>query len=203
MLVITVLTLGGLRAERRRTLAERDHQTLLAAANALADVSRAEASAVERRLHATFAAVTDGVAIFDPHLNLVEWNAAFPERSGVNASFIRTGMPLEDLLRRQARSGYFGDDADVDAEVDRRAALLRAGNFGSSQTFHSEGRTIELRCRPLAEGGFVALYSDVTEARRARRALLDVRDALAHEQDARRCGSSARFRTNCGCASRR
>ena len=160
-------------------------QAQLAAANALAEVSRAQADAIERRLQATFAAVTEGIAIFDAHLNLVEWNALFPERSGVNASFVRTGIPLEDLLRRQAQAGYFGEAADVDAEVDRRAALLRAGNFGASQSFQTEGRVIELRCRPLPEGGFVALYTDVTEARRARQALRDSREALRHEQSAR------------------
>ena len=67
---------------------------------------------------------------------------------------------------------------DVDAEVERRAALLRAGNFGGSQSFQSEGRIIELRCRPLAEGGFVALFTDITEGRRMRQVLRDARDAL-------------------------
>ena len=148
-------------------------------------MSRAHADAIERRLHATFAAVSDGVAIFDAHLNLVEWNPLFPERSGVNASFIRTGMPMEDVLRTQANAGYFGEVADIDAEVDRRVALLRAGNFGASQSFHAAARVIELRCRPLAEGGFVALYTDVTEARRARQALRDAREALRREQSSR------------------
>jgi signal transduction histidine kinase len=183
--IITILILGGLNAGRRRIVLARENQALLAAANALAEVSRAQAHAIERQLHATFDVVPDGVAIFDAHLNLVEWNATFPERCGVNASFIRTGMPLEDLVRRQAQAGYFGETVDVEAEVDRRAALLRAGNFGTSQSFQAGGRAIELRCRSLAEGGFVALYTDVTEARRARQALRSARDALAREQAAR------------------
>jgi signal transduction histidine kinase/DNA-binding NarL/FixJ family response regulator len=183
--IIAVLVLGGLRAGRRRAALATDSQANLAAAHALAEVSRAHADAVERRLHATFAAVTDGVAIFDAHLNLIEWNALFPERSGVNASFIRTGMPMEEVLRTQAAAGYFGDVGDVEAEVDRRAALLRAGNFGASQSFQAADRVIELRCRPLAEGGFVALYTDVTEARRARQALRGAREALRYEQSAR------------------
>src|SRR5207344_982586 len=137
----------------------------------------ARADTIARRLQATLATVADGVAIFDAHLNLVEWNEWFPRRSGVNASFIRTGMPMEEVLRIQAREGYFGEAADVEAEVERRTALLRAGNFGDSQSFQAAGMAIELRCRPLPEGGFVALYTDVTEARRARDALRDARDA--------------------------
>ena len=180
--LLTILVLAALRAGRRREVKAADAQAHLAAAHALAEVSRAHADAIERRLHATFEAVADGVAIFDTHLNLVEWNALFPERSDVNASFIRTGMPMEDVLKTQALAGYFGEVGDVDAEVDRRITLLRAGNFGASLSFHAAERVIELRCRPLAEGGFVALYTDVTEARRARQALRDAREALRREQ---------------------
>jgi signal transduction histidine kinase/CheY-like chemotaxis protein len=184
-LALTVVLLGVMRSGRRRAATERETLARFAAAHALADVSRAQADAIARRLQATFAAVADGVAIFDAHLNLVEWNALFTERSGVNASLIRTGMPMEDVLRTQAEDGYFGVIPDIDAEVERRAMLLRAGNFGASQSFQAGARSIELRCRPLAEGGFVALYTDVTEARRARQALRDARDVLLREQSAR------------------
>jgi signal transduction histidine kinase len=183
--IIAVFVLAGLRADRRRVARDAAAQANLAAANALAEVSRAHADAIERRLHATFGAVADGVGIFDAHLNLAEWNALFPERSGVNASFIRTGMPIEDILKTQATAGYFCEVEDVAAEVDRRVALLRAGNFGTSQNFQTADRAIEMRCRPLAEGGFVALYTDVTEARRARQALRDTREALGRQQSSR------------------
>jgi signal transduction histidine kinase/DNA-binding NarL/FixJ family response regulator len=184
-LMISVLLLNVMRAGRRRLVRAREAQARFATATALAEVSRAQADAVARRLQATFSAVMDGVAIFDPHLNLVEWNGLFPERSGVNASFVRTGMPMEDVLRTQAQQGYFGAVTDIEAEVDRRTTLLRAGNFGASQSFQAHDRSIELRCRPLAEGGFVALYTDVTDARRARQALRDARESLGREQSDR------------------
>ena len=106
--VIGVLLMSILGANRRRASRDREVQARFAAANALAEVSRAQADATSRRMQATFAAVTDGIAIFDAHLYLVEWNGLFPEHSGVNASFIRTGMPMEDVLRMQAEAGYFG-----------------------------------------------------------------------------------------------
>ena len=183
--IIAILTLVGLRAVRRRAATTADARANLAASQALAEVSRAHADAIERRLHATFAAIADGVGIFDAHLNLIEWNEQFPERSGVDPGLIRTGMPMEDVLHSQVEAGYFGEVKDVEAEVDRRIALLRAGNFGASLSFQTAARVIELRCRPLAEGGFVALYSDVTEARRARQALWETREALGREQSSR------------------
>lgn len=182
MAIIAVLILGGLRTAGRRAATAADAQANLAASQALAEVSRAHADAIERRLHATFAAIADGVGIFDAHLNLVEWNELFPARSGVDASLIRAGMAMEDVLRSQAEAGYFGEVKDAEVEVDRRMALLRAGNFGASLSFQTAAHVIELRCRPLAEGGFVALYTDVTEARQARQAFWDTRAALGREQ---------------------
>ena len=143
------------------------------------------ADIASRQLQATFDAVHDGIAIFDAHLNLVEWNPLFPDRTGVNASFIRTGLPMEDLLRLQAEAGCFGDVADVRAEVERRTALLRAGNFGDSQRFQADGRVVELHCQPLAEGGFIALCIDVTDAKRAREALQGAAAGLIRERSGR------------------
>ncbi len=183
--VVAILLMSELRALRNRAARSRETQAGLAAANALAEVSRAQADATARRLKATFAAVTEGIAVFDAHLDLVEWNGLFPDHAGINASLIRTGLPMEDLLRGQAEAGCFGIIADIDAEVDRRAALFRAGNFGDSQSFSADGRAIELRCLPLPEGGFVALYADVTNMRQARQSLRDARGALENERNAR------------------
>ena len=183
--IITVLVASELYNARRRAAHARENQAQLAAAHALAEVSRAHADVAFQQLHATFATVADGVAIFDAQLNLVEWNTLFPERSGVNASFIRIGLPMEDVLRIQAQGGYFGEVENVAEEVERRTALFRAGNFGDSQCFLAEDRAIELRCRPLSEGGFVALYTDITEGRAARHALNAVNAALDHERSAK------------------
>ena len=184
-MIVVLCVLGGLRAGRRRAAATAATRTNLAASQALAEVSRAHADAIEHRLRATLATVTGGVGIFDAHLNLVEWNELFPERAGVDSGLIRAGIAMEHVLRSQAEAGYFGAVKDVDAEVDRRIALLRAGNFGASLSFQTAAHVVELRCRPLAEGGFVALYSDVTEARRARQALWETREARGREQSAR------------------
>lgn len=183
--IIAILVIGSLVSARRRAARAHIVQTNLAAANALAEVSRAQREAVTRRLTGTFAAVNDGLAIFDAHLNLLEWNALFPERTGVNASFIRVGMPIEELFRAQGEAGAFGGEVEAEQEVERRAALLRAGSFGTPLTFTAGARFIELRCRSLAEGGFVALFTDLTESRASHQAIRDARSALEQEHAGR------------------
>jgi PAS domain-containing protein len=46
----------------------------------------------------------------------------------VPKDLLRVGLPMEDILRAQAAVGIFGD-VDVEAEVARRMAILRAGTY--------------------------------------------------------------------------
>ncbi|HEY8289146.1 MAG TPA: PAS-domain containing protein, partial [Acetobacteraceae bacterium] len=158
-----------------------EERAVLAAANAQLQVARAYADAKAEQLEATLAGMTDGVAMVDAHLCLVEWNARFPEVAGIPSDALRVGLPMEEILRIQARTGQFGalpTDPDVEAEVGRRMGLLRTSRFGVTQRERPDGRVLELRRNRLPDGGFVTLYSDVTDHKRAENALKEAR-ALA------------------------
>jgi signal transduction histidine kinase len=133
---------------------------------------RLEAAQVRERekaaqLAATLAGMSDGIMMVDSELRLLEWNEYFPEYTGVPAEILRPGLPMEDMLRGQAMAGEFGA-VDVEAEVSRRMALLRQGaSVGRIERQRPDGRILEIRRNPLAGGGFVTLYSDVTDRRRA------------------------------------
>jgi signal transduction histidine kinase/HPt (histidine-containing phosphotransfer) domain-containing protein len=105
----------------------------------------------------------DGVSVFDGHLRLVEWNRRFPRIAGVPEDILRVGLPMEDVLRAQIATGQFGRIADPEAEVERRLARVQAAPYGVVQRQTPEGRTLELRRNVLPDGGFVTLYSDITD----------------------------------------
>src|SRR6185436_6624919 len=90
--------------------------------------AKARADHKTAQLEATLAGMTDGVAMVDLDCRLVEWNPLFPDIAGVPANLLRVGLPMEDVLRAQAMDGQFGT-VDIEAEVSRRMAALRAGNF--------------------------------------------------------------------------
>jgi signal transduction histidine kinase/DNA-binding response OmpR family regulator len=182
LLIIVVMMLYAARQVLRREAALAEEQAVLAAANAQLEVARAEAAAKTEQLQATLRGMTDGVSMVDAHLCLLEWNDRFPEIAGVPADSLRVGMPMEEVLRIQARNGQFGE-VDVEAEVSRRMARLRAGRFGVTQRRTPDGRTLELRRRGLPDGGFVTLYSDVTAHKQAEDALREAR-AAAEEANA-------------------
>ena len=172
-LIITVL--HAVRSARRREVRFAEDRAVLAAANAQLEVARARADAKTDQLEATLAGMTDGVAMVDAHFCLVEWNARFAEVAGIPMETLRVGLPMEQIIRSQAEAGQFGS-VDVEAEVRQRMEALHTGRFGITQRTRPDGRTIELRRNRLPDGGFVTLYSDITDHKQAEMALHQARE---------------------------
>ena len=67
------------------------------------NIARAQLNAV--RLQVVLDGITDGIALFDSSLRLVQWNHPFLRGIGIE---LRKDMPLDALLREQAAKGLFG-----------------------------------------------------------------------------------------------
>jgi signal transduction histidine kinase/CheY-like chemotaxis protein len=175
IVIIAGMLLRNVALGRRRQAIQIYDRTMVVAATSQLEVAKAYADAKAAQLEATLEGMSDGVAMMDAQFCLVEWNRKFPEVAGVPAQILRIGLPIEDILRAQARSGQFGP-VDVEAEVARRLALLRSGGLrGSVERARPDGHIIELRRNPLPDGGFVTLYTDVTARKQAENALRDAR----------------------------
>lgn len=182
---ITLLLLGmaamlllALRAARRREALLDHERAELAMANAELALAKSQADDKTTKLEATLAGMTDGVAMVDGDLHLVEWNERFPKVAGVPSHILHPGMPMEAILRAQAEAGQFGP-VDIEAEVVRRMQDLRAGSYsGVVERTRPDGTVLELRRNRLPDGGFVTLYSDITARRESVNALREA-NALA------------------------
>jgi signal transduction histidine kinase/ActR/RegA family two-component response regulator len=146
-------------------------RTMLTSANSQLEVAKAHADAKTAQLEATLEGMSDGVAMVDAQLCLVQWNRHFPDVAGVPREILRVGLPMEDMIRAQAKAGQFGA-VDVEDEVARRLDLMRSdGQTGIVERTRPDGRTIELRRNRLPDGGFVTLFVDVTMRKQAEDAL--------------------------------
>ncbi|MBM3524815.1 MAG: PAS domain S-box protein, partial [Alphaproteobacteria bacterium] len=128
-------------------------------------------------LQTIFSSMDEGISVFDREFRLVAWNERFPELTG--ASGLRTGMALRDVLICQARAGEFGP-CDPEAEADRRIDTRWTESALVSERRRPDGRTIELRRHPVAGGGVVTIFVDITE-RKTRE--LRLAEAAARERD--------------------
>jgi signal transduction histidine kinase len=165
LLLLAGIVMHAIRAAHRREAALGHDRAVMASAKTELELARSRADEKTMRLEATLAGMSDGVAMVDGDMRLVEWNPRFPEYAGIPGEMLRVGLPMEDAVRAQAAVGVFGD-VDLEAEVTRRIAALRAGDFASTvEHRRPDGTVVELRRNRLPDGGFVSLYSDITSRR--------------------------------------
>ncbi len=119
----------------------------------------------------------DGFTVYDTELRLVAWNDRFFELMGFPRDFARVGMPFAAFLRHNAERGEYGA-GDVDALVAERVALAKSFQPHCFERERPGGMIVEVRGNPIPGLGFVTIYKDVTEARRAAQALKESHDEL-------------------------
>jgi len=123
-------------------------------------------------LENTLEHMDQGISIVDADLRMIGMNRRFRELLGFPESLCSPGTPFADFVRYNAERGDYGA-GDVDEQVRQRVALARRFEPHLFQRERPDGSVIEVRGSPLPAGGFVTIYTDVTQRARAERALRD------------------------------
>ena len=106
-----------------------------------------------------------GICMFDKHLNTVVCNTRLKEMLEYPAKLFSSGNPkIEDLFRFNAERGEYGP-GDVDEHVRKRIELVKQRVEHVYERTRPNGMVLEVRGVPLAGGGFLTTYVDVTEQR--------------------------------------
>jgi signal transduction histidine kinase len=125
-------------------------------------------------LQSTLEHMGEGLSVFDRDNRLLAWNDRFMSLLDLPAG-VGHGTRMEDILRLQARRGDFGE-VDIETEIRARLDRLRRDNAQSMERTTLSGRVLEIRRRRMPDGGYVTLYSDITERKRAERAMSNARN---------------------------
>lgn len=150
----------------------------MAAMMALLDETGQELRFNRQLLAATFENMAQGISVVDRDLRLVAWNRHYQEMFDYPESMLYVGRPIADLIRYNVERGLLGADAAVETEVRKRLDYLRRGSPHLYVRERGDGRVIESRGEPLPEGGYVMTFNDISDHKRAERALREANETL-------------------------
>ncbi|MBX6369828.1 MAG: PAS-domain containing protein [Rhodospirillales bacterium] len=123
-------------------------------------------------LQATLDNIAQGLSVFDGELRLAAFNKRFLELLGMPERLGAVGTHFSEFIRFNAERGEYGP-GDIEAQVAERVERARTPVAHRFERVRPNGTVIEVMGRPMPGGGFVTVYSDVTEQRRAQKQLAE------------------------------
>nr|WP_067295325.1 PAS-domain containing protein [Marinobacterium profundum] len=117
----------------------------------------------QRLLQTVFDNINDGLSVFDRDQRLIAWNPRYLSIFDLPAGEIRRDLSLDhvqNLMARNAHSNRTLDNRPLDMTQTNLQRPEQAIRF---ERYYQDGRVIEFRSQPMPDGGFVTLYSDLTD----------------------------------------
>ena len=130
-------------------------------------------------LQTTLETIPQGVSVVGPQLQLVAWNKRYEEMFNYPPRLLYVGCPITRVYEFNAARGIFAQqDSDLDAAIKRRLNWLKDGNDYRLERRLPNHTVIEIRGIPLANGGYVTTYTDISDYRRVLEELEQSKDQL-------------------------
>ncbi|HEY8332956.1 MAG TPA: EAL domain-containing protein [Tardiphaga sp.] len=121
--------------------------------------SRAQLTLEKQRLDTAVNNMTQGLILFDAENRVVVVNQSYVEMYRLAADAVGPGSLFRDVVAMREASGSFKGDIEAYCSQITQAVT----NEAAITVDTADGRVIQMLCRPIAAGGWVATHEDITE----------------------------------------
>jgi diguanylate cyclase (GGDEF)-like protein len=125
----------------------------------------AELNVQNARFDAALNNMSQALCMFSGEQRLIVCNTRFTELFGLGEDFIGPGATIDQLFQAMAEAGRF-DPELLGVVRQAQDALLAEARPGTFFREGRDGKAIAVSHQPMADGGWVATYEDITERRR-------------------------------------
>lgn len=129
--------------------------------------------------------VRQGICVFDSDMRVELWNRPFLTLLDLDASVVRVGSPLAEIVGYNEARHEYGHGGEFDSLLARLRSPDRVGRPDLYERRRPDGTLLEVATNPLPSGGFVTVYTDVTDRHRAAEALRAANESLEERIDER------------------
>lgn len=107
--------------------------------------------------------IQQALSIYDSDLRLAVCNRRFQEMFDLPAGLVTPGAAFEDTIRYLVGRGEYGPVDDSEAAIQARVDAARAFTAHYMERPRPGNRWISVEGSPLPQGGWVTVYTDITE----------------------------------------
>lgn len=108
-----------------------------------------------------------GVMMFDASARIVVCNDRYLQMYGLSVESVKPGLTLLELIKHREETGSF--QGDPNEYCHKILSQIAQNKISSHMVETTDGRTIHVLNRPMANGGWVATHEDITEQRKLER----------------------------------
>ncbi|MCV2446062.1 PAS-domain containing protein [Paracoccus sp. DMF] len=110
--------------------------------------------------------IQQAISIFDADLRLAVCNRPYQAMFGLPDELTRPGASFQDTIRYLVHRGEYGPQDDPETAIRERVDQARTFQPHYMERKRADGRWISVEGAPLSQGGWIAVYTDITQIKR-------------------------------------